>query len=210
MVRAERGHQRRDASNRHLEVQKTWTKTNLLRKAGSQDGHRQRRHHQHATPPPQGAAAASWLLRELRPVSYFFKEANDAKVHHSDLRFGFVAQELETVLPSVVYEKANDGHKSVIYQDLLAVLTFVAQVHEHRYDALLRDLSELRDMLADLRLQKAESTNDVPGQRFDTQRTAYGQSCCRGVGSLENDIARIATAVLALDARVSQLESSNV
>ena len=40
---------------------------------------------------------SSWVLRELRPVSYRLKEGPDSK----SLRYGFVAQELDKVLPAV-------------------------------------------------------------------------------------------------------------
>jgi len=67
----------------------------------------------------------SWVLRQLRPVSYNFKQGNDAK----NMRFGFIAQEMEKVLPQVVRELPRKGEtgkdvkKGIVYPDLIAVLT---------------------------------------------------------------------------------------
>jgi hypothetical protein len=69
---------------------------------------------------------AMWLLRQLRPVSYSFKKGAESK----HMRFGFIADELETVVPQVVrhlnYADYPDM-KTVMYQDLIALLTAAAQ-----------------------------------------------------------------------------------
>merc|ERR1719343_1616535 len=44
-----------------------------------------------------------WLLRELRPVSFNLKHGPEAKY----LKFGFIAQELETVFPNLVRTVEN-------------------------------------------------------------------------------------------------------
>merc|ERR1712039_974045 len=51
--------------------------------------------HSQASP---GSDGALWLLRQLRPVSYSFRKGVDSK----SMRFGFIADELETVVPEVV------------------------------------------------------------------------------------------------------------
>eukprot|EP00451_Oxyrrhis_marina_P023078 CAMPEP_0204355496 /NCGR_PEP_ID=MMETSP0469-20131031/34182_1 /ASSEMBLY_ACC=CAM_ASM_000384 /TAXON_ID=2969 /ORGANISM="Oxyrrhis marina" /LENGTH=467 /DNA_ID=CAMNT_0051342753 /DNA_START=926 /DNA_END=2329 /DNA_ORIENTATION=- len=94
--------------------------------------------------------AAAWILRELRPVSFKFKAGPDAK---SD-RFGFVADEVERVLPSLVRAVPTpDGdqpYKGVLYQDLIAVLTLSAQKQQARVDQLQEVINEL---LAKIRFQ---------------------------------------------------------
>lgn len=70
---------------------------------------------------PQGEdTMTGWVLREMRPVSYSFKKGADSK----QVRLGFVAQEVEKVLPSVA-PTINDEQqtKGVDYMDLIAVLT---------------------------------------------------------------------------------------
>ncbi|CAL1154862.1 unnamed protein product [Cladocopium goreaui] len=66
-----------------------------------------------------------WVLRQLRPVSYRFVRGADAK--HT--RFGFIADEVEQVLPAVVHEVdgAEGPRKSIVYTDLIAVLTAVVR-----------------------------------------------------------------------------------
>jgi len=81
---------------------------------------------------------ASWLLRQLRPVSYNFKQGAEAK----HMRFGFIADEIEQVLPQVVRElpeqpqpteeelrgdKPYEKKKGLVYTDLIAVLTSVVK-----------------------------------------------------------------------------------
>jgi len=77
-----------------------------------------------------------WVLRQLRPVSYHFKKGSDAK----NMRFGFIADEMEKVLPQVVRELPDQEDaevdpilgkkKGIVYPDLIAVLT-----------AMMRDFS---------------------------------------------------------------------
>merc|ERR1712209_80839 len=64
-----------------------------------------------------------WVLRQLRPVSFQFRSGPEGKYS----RYGFVAQELQQVLPSVVRGQ-GDKHLSVVYQDMIALLTLAAQV----------------------------------------------------------------------------------
>lgn len=71
-------------------------------------------------------AAVDWLLRELRPVSFKFRDGPEAKYS----RYGFVAQELEQVLPEMVRTRNEEKH--VVYQDMVAVLTLASQVQQDR------------------------------------------------------------------------------
>eukprot|EP00406_Dinophysis_acuminata_P001146 CAMPEP_0179212714 /NCGR_PEP_ID=MMETSP0797-20121207/1260_1 /TAXON_ID=47934 /ORGANISM="Dinophysis acuminata, Strain DAEP01" /LENGTH=280 /DNA_ID=CAMNT_0020918359 /DNA_START=130 /DNA_END=972 /DNA_ORIENTATION=- len=50
--------------------------------------------------PKKDSPALSWVLRQLRPVSYNFRKGSEAK----NMRFGFIADEMERVLPQVVRE----------------------------------------------------------------------------------------------------------
>lgn len=85
-----------------------------------------------AQPSPQ--STMDWVLRQLRPVSYNFKSGAESK----HMRFGFIADEMEKILPQVVRElpteEKNATHsggkqeeipkkKGIIYGDLIAVLT---------------------------------------------------------------------------------------
>lgn len=90
----------------------------------------------------RGEGIGQWLLREIRPVSFKLRGGAEAK----RLRFGFIADELERVLPEVVRtdRAAAINKKGVIYNDLIAVLTTVVQL-------LSVDLGVLKD-----RVRRAE------------------------------------------------------
>merc|ERR1719399_157481 len=63
------------------------------------------------------------LMRQLRPVSFRYK--NNAESKHS--RYGFIAQELENLIPSVIYSDGSSGLKFIRYHDLLAIVTMGMQ-----------------------------------------------------------------------------------
>jgi hypothetical protein len=62
------------------------------------------------------------VIQDLRPVVYKYK--SDAEAKYS--RFGFIAQEMETVLPSLVHTSVT-GFKAISLKDLVAVLTLGLQ-----------------------------------------------------------------------------------
>eukprot|EP00429_Kryptoperidinium_foliaceum_P045395 CAMPEP_0176116456 /NCGR_PEP_ID=MMETSP0120_2-20121206/58494_1 /TAXON_ID=160619 /ORGANISM="Kryptoperidinium foliaceum, Strain CCMP 1326" /LENGTH=291 /DNA_ID=CAMNT_0017450721 /DNA_START=206 /DNA_END=1081 /DNA_ORIENTATION=- len=97
-----------------------------------------------------------WLLRELRPVSFNFKHGPEAK----HLKFGFIAQELETVFPNLVRTIGKDDTKAVASQDLIAVLTLALQTLQKEFDDARRELEEQRMRVA--RLEQAVFANKQP------------------------------------------------
>jgi len=68
---------------------------------------------------------AAWVLRQLRPVSYYFKR--DAEAKHQ--RFGFIAQEVAETIPQVVQEDTSraESVKGIVYQDFIAIFTAILQ-----------------------------------------------------------------------------------
>jgi hypothetical protein len=84
------------------------------------------------------AEAVSWILRELRPVSFKFRRGPESKYS----RYGFVAQELARVLPQIVRE--IDGYHHVRYQDIVAVLTLTAQQQQDQLEALEKTVERER------------------------------------------------------------------
>merc|ERR1712054_323158 len=91
----------------------------------------------------EGAVVAS-VLRQIRPVSFKYKTQSEAKYS----RYGFIAQELEAVLPSVITTNGETGMKAVNYNDMIAVLALGIQSIDSRMTAMadkVRDLSERQD-----------------------------------------------------------------
>jgi len=96
-----------------------------------------------------------WLLRELRPVSFKLKSGPEAKY----LKFGFIAQELETIFPNLVRnvggkDGAEEGTKAIASQDLIAVLTLALQnlqkEMEKQKEWMLKEIEDQRRQLATL------------------------------------------------------------
>lgn len=94
-----------------------------------------------------GRPPIGWLLRELRPVSFYLKRGPEAKY----LKFGFIAQELESVFPNLVRTVGDDQTKAVAMQDLVAVLTLALQ-------SLQKELESHRKLLKDqsIRMERLE------------------------------------------------------
>jgi hypothetical protein len=89
---------------------------------------------------------ASWLLRELRPVSFRLKTGPEAKY----TKFGFIAQDLERLFPDMVRTDAESGVRQVVYQDLLALLTTLAQTQEARQKSLEEQVSAQQRLITAL------------------------------------------------------------
>lgn len=88
------------------------------------------------------------MLRQLRPVSYKFKSGPEAKYS----RYGFVAQELQQVLPAVVRGQ-GDQHLSVAYQDLIALLTLAQQITQDKVTKAEVMMQKQEDQIAALSKQ---------------------------------------------------------
>jgi len=115
-----------------------------------------------------------WLLRELRPVSFKLKSGPEAKY----LKFGFIAQELETIFPNLVRnvggEKGSEeGTKAIASQDLIAVLTLALQSlqkeMEKQRDWMLREIEDQRRQLAALITENRLRMDRIERAVFATQ-----------------------------------------
>ncbi len=81
------------------------------------------------------------IAKRLRPVSFNYVGDDTQKVH-----YGFIAQEVEPVLPSTVSE-GRDGYLSLNYQELIAPLYALVQEQEKRITQLEARLKALEDKL---------------------------------------------------------------
>ena len=79
------------------------------------------------------------IAKRLRPVSFNYVGDDTQKVH-----YGFIAQEVEPVLPSTVSE-GKDGYLSLNYQELIAPLYALVQEQEKRITQLEARLKALED-----------------------------------------------------------------
>jgi hypothetical protein len=73
------------------------------------------------------------LVSQLKPVTYNWKAGQE----NDPIEYGFIAQDVEPVFPSLVKTNATTGIKSVDYQKMVSVLAMsvqelTAQVQELR------------------------------------------------------------------------------
>lgn len=108
---------------------------------------------------PSGATGsgdgALWLLRQLRPVSYSFRKGSESKY----MRFGFIADELESVVPQVVRnvgDKEVSDQKAVVYQDLIALLAASLQAMQGNFENIRDTITQMKKQKQVEALVKAE------------------------------------------------------
>jgi len=89
--------------------------------------------------------AVDWVLRELRPVSFSFKQSLDSKTVQGKQHYGFIAQEVERALPDVVRDIGSS--KAMSYQDFVALLTLAAKDHQERIEQHHGEVGKLRGLL---------------------------------------------------------------
>lgn len=106
----------------------------------------------------------SWVLRQLRPVSFRFKTEGSPEYD----RYGFLADEVAAVLPEIVREVNTDegpALKAVAYQDLIAVAVAAQQVHGMQLDDVTARLSAQEEQIRLLWLKVDALLNEVQSQR---------------------------------------------
>ncbi|HXF42937.1 MAG TPA: tail fiber domain-containing protein, partial [Pyrinomonadaceae bacterium] len=87
------------------------------------------------------------VLRRLRGVTFNWKpERND----NPNLQIGFIAQEVETVLPEVVTTDM-DGYKSVSYANIVPVLVEAIKQQQTQIEAQTRQINEQARQIEALR-----------------------------------------------------------
>lgn len=102
---------------------------------------------------------ALWMLRQLRPVSYSFKKSSESKY----MRFGFIADEVESVMPQLVRTLPDKktglvDQKGLALQDMLALLASAGQSQQgiiETQDRLMDQVtSEFEAFKSELKLLK--------------------------------------------------------
>jgi hypothetical protein len=82
------------------------------------------------------------LVQELRPVSFEWKHPVDGSMKGKQL--GFVAQEVEEILPSAVLTQADAKKtKGIKYNEIVVLLTKAVQEQQAQIDALKAEIAKL-------------------------------------------------------------------
>lgn len=87
-------------------------------------------------------------LMKLRGVSYYWnKELHPDHKFGDDKQFGFIAQEVERVIPEMVYT-LEDGYKAVNYTALIPIMTEAIKEQQSTIAALQDELEALRQQVS--------------------------------------------------------------
>ncbi len=100
----------------------------------------------------------------LRGVTYQWK--NDAK---KESRIGLIAQEVEEILPEVVFTNSTDGYKGVRYQEIVALLIEALKEQDISIDKLKMDIHSNRQENEQLKAR----LNKIEGQLGDLSVAKY-------------------------------------
>jgi hypothetical protein len=122
-----------------------------------------------------------WILRQMRPVSYNFREG----FGNNMTRFGFVADELQQVLPEVVRaipqrmmpNSSGGGVLSVAYQDLIAVLAVALKTQLEAVEQQQVVIEKQRGSLAERRLVSAQLSLKIEGMEAQLKEITREVDC---------------------------------
>lgn len=78
------------------------------------------------------------IAKRLRPVQYRFKKSED-------IEYGFIAQEVQEIIPAAVNKSVDNEYLMLNYQELIAPLYALVQEQEDRIDRLEARLKELEE-----------------------------------------------------------------
>lgn len=92
----------------------------------------------------QSLAQPLQLLQQLRGVSYYFDTQQfPDRAFPQQLQYGFLAQEVEQVLPQAVHT-GSDGYKSVNYSAIIPLLTESIKTLQQQVEALQQTIKTLK------------------------------------------------------------------
>ena len=85
------------------------------------------------------------LAKKLRPVAFNYVDSKPSEVH-----YGFIAQEVEPFMPSVVTKNENDI-RGLMYSDFIAPTLALAQENAREIEALKQEIAELKGVINELK-----------------------------------------------------------
>ena len=119
---------------------------------------------------------SSYGLQEvmhLRPVDFYYNDkVHSSDLNSSELQTGFIAQELEEILPNLVIDNGtaiidpNNPHniktyKTVNYLGLIPILTKGLQEQQQMIDALSKEVGELRCLVENMKSETDSSMQNL-------------------------------------------------
>ena len=115
---------------------------------------------------------ATGRLKLINPVSYSWRTDEFPEENFDDHRhMGVIAQELETVLPELVYVD-NEGYRSVDYTSLIALLIKAVQEKDDELTDLRGQITDLINQIAGLKSNQVER---LEFEKLQTQLKSLSQ-----------------------------------
>ena len=92
---------------------------------------------------------------DLKPISFTYSHrqlgSDDGDVGHDNhTHFGFLAQDFETVLPDLVRTDADTGLKSIMYDEVTAVLAGALKELANQVQDLADQVNSMRTQISDV------------------------------------------------------------
>lgn len=98
-------------------------------------------------------ADASDRLLELRPVTFRYKDHPD-----DPTQFGLIAEEVEKILPELVFHDAAGKPETVLYQELPAMLLNEVQKQQRKIEEQEKAIELLQKRLESLETRRSDSS----------------------------------------------------
>ena len=91
---------------------------------------------------------------DLKPISFTYSHrqlgSDGAVGHDNHTHFGFLAQDFETVLPDLVRTDADTGLKSIMYDEVTAVLAGALKELASQVQDLADQVNSMRTQISDV------------------------------------------------------------
>ncbi len=118
----------------------------------------------------KGINGALSMVNNMRGVTYNFKENNDGKSikngkSEKSLKHGFIAQELEAVVPSLV-DTDEFGNKFVSYDGIIPILLEALKEQQSEIDELREELKSAVEAISNSSSNSSSSTSVVTNNKL--------------------------------------------
>ncbi len=111
-------------------------------------------------------------ISRLRPVSYDWIDSLVTDSMMEGTQYGFIAQEVDTVLPAVVRTNVN-GRMSIAYDQIIPVLVLAWQEEHRRNDSLALQLDSLINVVSGCCSSNARQSNPAESQQDVTLTNSH-------------------------------------
>ena len=160
------------------------------------------------------------LIQGLKPVSYFMDNSNYSQFNFdSNLQFGFIAQEVETVFPNLVYESLHPAeydslgveispaipYKSLNYNAMIPVNTMAIIELNKKVDVISLSDETIKTNVQDL-TGSLEKVLDMRGVSYDWNHTVHQELNLDSA----NHLGFIAQEIHVIDSRLTYLADDSL